>query len=209
MNKQSHDSNEIDYYFWLVHEVLSINKICLLSKGNSPDPSNIVKYELTHLFRVCPRRSMILAGIKGGEIKVFSDSNASPLECLLYLKRKGFDFPDKLNSLMDNEIESIQKYLNKKIVRNKDSYLRKDTRGDVRVLEAVLRTLLDVYPGYPKDRIIKLLPVQEYANGHQHSEQSLKEIITKIEKGKRSSGNVSNVKELEQKIPKKWLPTSC
>jgi hypothetical protein len=91
--------------------------------------------------------------------------------------------------------------------RSKESYQIKEVRGDESVLKAVMRTLLDLFPKYPKDRLIELAPIRIYANGDAHSPESLKKMIAEIEGGKRSSGrpSINEIEEIKRDIPRQWL----
>lgn len=201
--------SSIDYLFWIGLERLSAEEICLLAQGLTPTKINDMKQKLKIFFYNRPFTMSLQSGLKTGEIKIY-DGYLSPLECFLFLKKKGLRLPVNLINLLENDLEEIQNFLNIKIQikRSKESYLRKDTRGDERVLHAVLQTLLDLFPSLPKEELIHLKPVQEYANGKQHSDQSLKKIITDIEGQNRKSGNVHKHRtaEIKQCIPPGWMP---
>ena len=121
----------------------------------------------------------------------------------------GIQLPEKLDFILEHELDPA--FLNKKANRKKSSYQSKDIRENELGLISVLRTLLDLYPEYPKDKLIQFKPVQEYAKGRFRSPKSLKEMITKIEGQKRWKGNVNKekVKTIEKDIPKNWKPETC
>ena len=93
------------------------------------------------------------------------------------------------------------------VKRPKESYQNKEIRGDEPVLKAVIRTLLDLYPELPKTELIQLRPIKQYANGDAHADESLMEIITQLEGGKRKPGRPANQKleEIKRDIPTQWL----
>ncbi|MBS0637344.1 MAG: hypothetical protein JSS12_07520 [Verrucomicrobia bacterium] len=201
-------ANGIDYVSWLKHELLTLSEISLLAKGVEPTPINLGIYNASCVFRTCQISSILLSSCKAGQIKTYSNGNASPIECLLYLKHMDIPLPADLLYVLENNIEEIQKYLSTKIKgkRTKESYQKKEVRGDEQVLEAVLRTLIDLFPELTKDALIDLKPVQEYANGKKHSREKLMKMITDIEGGNRKSGNVHKSKKDEamRTLPQSW-----
>lgn len=190
-NLESYNTN---CRFWLTLDKLPYEDICNLARGFIPTQLRTFGYSIHRLFNNCPYYSLLMNGISIKKITTSCNGKASPLECFLYFHSKKLPLPKEFVYLLENDLDEIQKNLKKKINRSKQSYQRKEVRGDEDILEGVLKTLLDLYPDYPKEKLITLKPVQEYANGFRHSEAYLKGIIADIEKraGKiRKSGNVT------------------
>lgn len=207
-NISPQQGTKIDFYFWLLHETLSIEDVCLLFSGLEPNIMNKFKFKFFSTFNISPLQSIICDGVRSNQLKIDSNNCVSPIACYYYLSNKGFLLPEDLVKVLDNDLQEINEKLKTKVKkRGKESYQRKDVRGDDKALDAVLRTLLDLLPDLPKDSLIRLKPVQEYANGKKHSEQSLKNMISKIEGANRKSGNVSNKNKeiLNREVPKSWV----
>jgi hypothetical protein len=192
---------EINFSHWLKHDALRIFEVNLLAQNIDPISLEALKFKFLPFGGF---KELIISGVKCGEITSFPDDYVAPIESFLYLKKKGIQLPEKLDLILENEIDSVS--LSKKIGRNKASYQAKDIRENELGLIAVLRTLLDLYPEYPKEKLIQLKPVQEYAKGDLRSEQLLKKMIVTIEGQKRAKGNVNKekVKTIEKNIPEHW-----
>lgn len=201
-----HDKN--DYYFILKHDILPVVDICLVARNISlGDFLEKMKYTL-HLF--CPIKSLILSGIKCGKIKHTTEFNASPLESLLYLKEKGIQLPENLVKAIDCWVISLQNSHEMKKPRTKESYQTLEIRKHEPGLIAVLKTLLDLYPGLPKETLIYLKPVQKYAKGNLRSSAALCDLITEIEGKNRPGGNKNQekIQQIEKMIPDDWREKS-
>lgn len=199
------------FRFWLTHERLPLDQICLLAKDIEPVQIRRSLNALAQIWCNCPYHSMLMSGISSKEIKSVNGKEASPLESFLYFQSRDLDLPQNLSYLLENELDEIQEKLKKKIKRSRESYLRKNIRGDAEMLTAVLKTLLDLYPDYPKEELIFLKPVQIYANGSNHSDANLKNMITEIEKSaqkSRKQGNKTNKMKdsIKREIPDIWKP---
>lgn len=202
-------TTQVDYLSWLKHELLTLAEISLLARGAEPTPINQSTYNVTCIFRTCKISSTLSSACKAGQIKTYANNNASPIECFLYLRHMDIPLPTELLYVLENNLEEIQKYLKTKIKRKRttESYQRTDVRGDDTALRAVLKTLLDLYPGLPKDDLIDLKPVQVYANGHKHHPKKLKKMISEIEGQNRAAGNRNReqTESIKRSIPQSWI----
>jgi hypothetical protein len=203
------EPDECNYDYWMKHDLLTIVQISFIASG----------YEPVHfsLFFACQdlykKQSeifeLLLNAIEANKIKATSLDNfakAPPFDWLRYLKSKNYSLPIVLDDMLMDEV--IHATGNQEAVkRSKDSYQSRETRGDEPVLKAVMRTLLDLFPEYPKDRLIELAPIRLYANGSFHSSETLKQMITEIEGGKRLSGRPSSnkIEKINREIPEQWL----
>lgn len=194
---------EINFSYWLKHDALRIFEVNLLAHNIDPDSLEAWKFKFLPFGGL---KELIISGVKCGEITSFPDNYVSPIESFLYLKKKGIQLPEKLTFVLENEFDSS--FLNKKIGRNKASYQAKDIRENESSLIAVLKTLLDLFSEYPKEKLIYLKPIQKYAKGHLRSDICLKKIISNIEGKKRPSGNINKekIKDIEKIIPDHWKP---
>lgn len=198
-----------DYKYWLDHELLTLIDISFIAAGEEPvstreffdKPKSFQRpYEIYHLLR-----SAIDASKIKGIVEDDSSYKAPTAEWLRYLIQKKIALP---RDLMSNAKELIAQYnLEAKQKREKKSFLPKDTRDEDLALEAVLRTLLDLFPDVSKRDLIKLKPVRQYASGVHHPEDKLLRLITKIEGGTRKGGRPRHDKASETKyqIPEFWL----
>lgn len=211
MNNLKHEN---EFRFWLNHDRLPYEDICNLARGCIPTQLGSFGYTMYRFFNNCPFYSLLMSAISIGEIKSASRGKASPIECYLHFQSKGLVLPRDLNYLLTIELDEIQASLKRKVKRSTESYQRKEVRGDQIALEAVLKTLLDLYPDCPKATLISLKPVQEYANGHRHSDPYINDIISSIEKEAGKSRKVGNIKneikeKIEREIPDAWKPETC
>jgi hypothetical protein len=174
---------EINFSYWLKHDALRIFEVNLLAHNIDPDSLEAWKFKFLPFGGL---KELIIRGVKCGE--------------------KGIQLPEKLTFVLENEFDSS--FLNKKIGRNKASYQAKDIRENESSLIAVLKTLLDLFSEYPKEKLIYLKPIQKYAKGHLRSDICLKKIISNIEGKKRPSGNINKekIKDIEKIIPDHWKP---
>ncbi|HAB98481.1 MAG TPA: hypothetical protein DCE71_01505 [Parachlamydiales bacterium] len=194
-NQLEINKQEPDYEHILSLDALTVEEISRIAYGGA------LTFDLRDIFsRLFPSKAYALlkGGVKGGKIKRTKCDNgiiyASPLECFKYLKDKGFKLPTLLDLLIIDT------------KRSPETYIPEDVRGDKKTLKAVCQTLLDLFPELPKEEIIKLKPVQTYANGVAHSDDTLKDIITDIE-GRRRSGGAPNKNKLaavRAQIPSHW-----
>lgn len=133
MEKLENSNNT--YRFWLIHDRLPYHHICMLACGIFPTQFRELGYKANRAMNNCPYYSLLMSGIAVKEIRSACNGEASPLECFLYFQSKNLTLPKDLSYLLENDLEKIQANLNKAVKRSKESYLRKDTRGDERVVE--------------------------------------------------------------------------
>jgi len=198
----SKDKN--DYLFILNHDILPVIDICLVARNIClSDFLEKMKYKFP-IF--CEIKSLIVSGIRCGKIKHASEFSASPLDSFMYLKEKGIMLPQNLTRMVDSFLESMQNNLEIKKSRSRDSYLDLEIRKFEPVLIAVLKTLLDLYPGYPKDKLMHLKPIQEYAKGNLRSPTAISDLITEIEGKNRAGGNKNKkkIQQIEEGILEQW-----
>ena len=201
-NELKHESiTEINFSYWLKFDALKILDVSLLAINIEPNSLEALKFKFLPFIGL---KDLIISRVKCGEIKSFSDGYVSPVDSFLYLKKKGIQLPQKLNLILESELYAQPP--SKKGGRSKASYQTMDIREHEPSQIAVLKTLLDLLPGYPKELLIHLKPVQVYAKGSIRSEDCLKKMISEIEGKKRKSGNVNKekIKEIEKIIPEHW-----
>jgi hypothetical protein len=195
---------ECDYQYWMKYDLLSIIQISFIACGNEP----LHSHEPFFQFQVYYGRQhkvykLLLSALEANKIKATSQDNllakASPVEWLAYLKGKDYSLPRYLEDIVFDELPEK---------RSQESYQIKEIRGNKKAVEAVIRTLLDIYPDLPKAELIKLRPISHYANGAAHSDESLMKMISEIEGKNRDGGRISSEKleKIKKDIPKHWLP---
>jgi hypothetical protein len=205
--------HECDYEYWMKHDLLTIVQISFIACGNKPLSDYRIFFQHQDYY---PKQNkiynLLVSGLEANKIKTNNQDDVSakapPLEWLTYLKNKDCSLPFYLNDvLFDVFLSSMPENQDVPAKRSKDSYQNKEIRGDEPVLKAVIRTLLDLYPELPKIELIQLRPIKQYANGDAHADESLMEIITQLEGGKRKPGRPLNQKleEIKRDIPRQWL----
>jgi hypothetical protein len=208
------DLQECNYDYWLMHDLMTIVQISCVATGHEPiEPRNFFNHK-------CDYRKqheifeLLLNALEANKIKANSQdcwAKASPLEWLTYLKSKHYALPNRLDDfLFDHTSCTALDAQNESSNRSKESYQNKEVRGDERVLEAIIRTLLGLYPDLPKAELIKLKPISHYANGAAHPENFLMKMISEVEGKNRSPGRIptEQIEKIKRDIPKNWLTFS-
>lgn len=205
------EPDECNYDYWMKHDLLTIVQISFIASGSEP-----VHFSL---FFACQNLyskqneifELLLNAIEANKIKATSLDNfakAPPLDWLRYLKKKNYSLPIPLDNMLMDELLTEATVGNQETAkRSKDSYQSREIRADAPVLKAVMRTLLDLFPEYPKERLIELAPIRLYANGGFHSPETLKKMIREIEGERRVSGRPSSnkIEKINKEIPEQWL----
>ena len=210
------DLCECSYEYWLKLDLVTIMQISFIACGNEPlrNEREIFRHP-DYYHNQHKVHNLLLNAMEANKIKTTSQdevsAKASPLEWLTYLLRKHYPLPEYVKSFLftnlpcgipmdEEDVQSPQ--------RSKESYQNKEVRGDDKILNAVIHTLLDLYPDLPKKELIQLRPISHYANGAAHSEESLMKMISEIEGKNRGGGRMSadQLEKIKEGIPKHWLP---
>jgi hypothetical protein len=208
--------HECDYEYWLKLDLVTIMQISFIACGNEPQYDNEKFFRHPAYYQDQHKvYHLLVNAMEANKIKTTSkdvmSAKASPFEWLTYLTRKSYYLPQHLCSFLITNLPCgipMEEEDMQPPQRSKESYLTKETRGDEKALNAVIRTLLDLYSDLPKAELIKLRPITHYANGAAHSEESLMKMISDIEGKNRSGGRISSEKleKIKKDIPKHWLP---
>lgn len=204
---------EVDYAYWLSNDLLSIIEMSCIAAGQNPtspkeffEPKNSY-YQANRIYQLLHRAVEVqkIQHIQGEYIK---SCMAPPAEWLKCLVEKDIELPQELLSIAESLNSTHTSPI--KPTREKSSYISPELREDNQTLIAVLKTLLDFLPSYPKSELIQLKPVRVYANGNQYTEEKLLKMISEIEGKKREGGrpNSKQIEEMEKKIPSIWLKIS-
>lgn len=208
------DLQECNYDYWLMHDLVTIVQISCIATGHEPIESRNFFNHKRDYKKQHEIFELLLNALEANKIKANSQdcwAKASPLEWLKYLKSKNYTLPTRLHDfLFDHPACMTTDAQNEPSKRPKESYQNKEVRGDERVLEAMIRTLLDLYPDLPKAELIKLKPISHYANGGAHPESFLMKMISEIEGKNRGPGRIptEQVEKIKRDIPKNWLISS-
>lgn len=199
---------EIDYDFWLSHDLLSIVEMSFIAACRNPiNPRQFFKsessyYQPNRIYQLLYRavESQKIQNIQGEYIK---SCVAPPAEWLKCLMEKEIELPQELLSIAKRFNSTFQL----KPKREKNTRIPQELREDNQTLEAVFKIMLDLYPNYPKSELIMLKPVQIYANGKLYTKDKLLNMVSEIEGKKREGGRPNNkeVEEMKKKIPSIWL----
>jgi hypothetical protein len=208
------DLQGCNYGYWLKHDLVTIVQISCIATGHEPiEPRNFFNHKSDYK-KQHEIFELLLNALEANKIKANSQdcwAKAHPLDWLGYLKNKNYPLPIPLDDiLIDELLENAPHNQNGSLKRSKESYQNKEGRDDLKALQAILRTLLDLYPILPKSELITLRPVTHYANGAAHSEASLLKMISEIEGKNRGPGRIptEQVEKIKRDIPKNWLPSS-
>lgn len=201
---------EVDYPYWLSNDLLSIVEMSFIAAGRNPvNPTEFFEsigsyYQPNRIYQLLHRavEAQKIQHIQGEYIK---SCMAPPAEWLKCLVEKEIELPQEVLSIAEDLISTHLSQLKPK--REKSSYVTAELREDNQTLVAVLKTLLDLLPSYPKSELIQLKPVRVYANGTLYTEEKLLKMISEIEGKKREGGrpNTKEVEEMKKKIPQIWL----
>lgn len=204
---------EVDYAYWLSNDLLSIVEMSFIAAGYNP--INPKKFFESRHFYYHPNRvyQLLYRAVEVKKIQYtqgdyIKSCMAPPAEWLKCLVEKEIELPQEVLSIAEDLIAAHLSQLKPK--REKSSYIPKELREDNPTLTAVLKTLLDLLPEYPKSELIQLRPVKMYANGSLYTEEKLFKMISEIEGKKREGGRPNNkdVEEMKKKIPAIWFKTT-